>query len=278
PVSYCVLAKRVSGLKWPIEKAIQTPQQTKTLKAAFGEMKTLKAWAEDARCIVSFQTLRSRLSNYKWSLEKALTTPRSIKAEDRVGQQYGYLIIEALLGQNQRGERLVQCRCTRPGCNRVYVRRLNGIASNKTCGCERRDSFGRRILKHGQAFDKARNPLYTTWYNLNIRCSNPRAESYPHYGGRGIFVCDEWKRGQPKEAGLLAFLAWCKDNPRPTKGHSLDRIENNGPYAPWNCKWSTASEQALNRRTIRDYEQQIKAKDQIIAELMAKIQTFQGSL
>ena len=35
---------------------------------------------------------------------------------------------------------------------------------------------------------------------------------------------------------------------RPTKHHSLDRINNEGNYEPKNCKWSTNYEQLANSR------------------------------
>lgn len=71
------------------------------------------------------------------------------------------------------------------------------------------------------------------------RCRNAKTDSFKHYGGRGITVCERWRTFQNffSDMGL-----------RPSSDHSIDRIDNDGNYEPGNCKWSTASEQRRNQR------------------------------
>ena len=90
------------------------------------------------------------------------------------------------------------------------------------------------------ASDK-RHPLYNTWWNMVARCYVHAAPGFENYGGRGISVCDEW----------LEFFTFVKDMlPTRKAGETLDRINNDSGYSPSNCKWSSRSEQMLNRRTF----------------------------
>ena len=73
------------------------------------------------------------------------------------------------------------------------------------------------------------------------RCTNPKNDRFASYGGRGITVCERWRR---------SFDAFATDvGARPSRQHTIDRIDNTKGYEPGNVRWATAIQQQRNMRS-----------------------------
>jgi hypothetical protein len=88
-------------------------------------------------------------------------------------------------------------------------------------------------------------PGYMCWREMNSRCRNPKAKSWPEYGARGIRVYPDWQgRG-----GYERFIAYI--GPRPTPKHQIDRIKNHLGYEPGNVRWVLPVVNMRNRTNTR---------------------------
>ena len=127
------------------------------------------------------------------------------------------------------------CRCTCGNTKKVQASNLTS-GHVKSCGCLNSELSAARKRTHGMRF----TPEHAAYCGARTRCSNPKRRCWPNYGGRGIKFL------------FTSFEQWFAElGPRPSKKHSVGRINNDGDYAPGNVRWETARQQNSNRRKMK---------------------------
>lgn len=135
------------------------------------------------------------------------------------------------------------CKCE---CGNTLIARKDDLISSntKSCGCYHKEQTSKSNTKHGYCKNYQRTDEYQIWRGIIKRCTCKTEKAYQKYGAVGISICDRW---------LNSYENFYEDmGPRPTKAHSIDRINNNGNYEPSNCRWATPTVQNINQGIRKD--------------------------
>lgn len=171
--------------------------------------------------------------------------------KDIKDQRFGRLIVLGFL-LNKKWE----CLCDCGNVVQIKAKTLNN-GHTQSCGCLQKEFAGNLKRTHGMTLTS----IYKTWRGIKGRCLNKNHHAFVHYGGRGITICDEWKK---------SFENFYRDmGEKPSKNHSIERIDNEIGYCKSNCKWILKNKQNFNKRNniILKFDNQEKSLGEWCKEL-----------
>lgn len=124
--------------------------------------------------------------------------------------------------------------------------------------------------------------LYRVWANIVQRCTNPNHPRFAHYGGRGITICEEWRKSY-REFERWALKNGYFESEKNDHQCTIDRINNDMGYSPDNCRFVNNRIQSNNRsnnqnltcngetHTIQEWARIMNIHDYIIRDRLWKL-------
>jgi hypothetical protein len=162
----------------------------------------------------------------------------SEKKRDLSGEKFHSLTVIRATSHAEWGWLNWLCKCD---CGKEVVVAGYRLVQGKiqSCGCARG-----KAAKHNGCANGKSEPIYQLWHHMKQRCYRKRNDNYATYGGRGITVCDEWRDNYP------AFREWAIANGY-RKGLQIDRIDNDGPYSPDNCQFTSPAKNTQKQPQVK---------------------------
>lgn len=227
-----------------------------------GRREYQRLWAKNNRIknphVIEKQRQRSSVY-YRDTVKNGLPLRQK---QDLIGVRFGQLVVTGKSELKKNRDNLWVCDCD---CGAKDILKSGGKLNSgwtKSCGCLRK-TFK---VTHGES-KKGKDAEYRVWAGMKSRCLNVNNSRHDDYGGRGIGICYRW----------LKYENFLEDmGRRPSKFHTIERINNDGQYEPSNCIWALPKIQSRNKRntvkityqgkvlSLREWAEKLKIKPEYL--------------